>query len=333
MESPARGYVQRFYEQGQEVVNFTGSVFMPFFSRLAKFLSRNIFAVIGVLLMISSITVLGVSLITSGALDGVPVAQHEKSINQIFGGLIFVGVFLILAQLSGVRNKGAQKSWSSTNPTIKSDRRQIKTSMPCPACGKTISFWRIAFGVSRIGLRRCPACKATLVIESSRTRKVASLALYCGLALAIFMVVCISRRTSLPGGNIWGVFFIALLLFLFIGDTLYKCNRETLVRIRFNYESPKSVKTEPYPATTVSVKPLVLKVEDKVILNSPVQGRVLSINAKIGDKVTSGSVLLVLEAMDTEYNISAPQDGLIKEIFVLEGRPVQRDEPLMALKE
>ena len=46
---------------------------------------------------------------------------------------------------------------------------------------------------------------------------------------------------------------------------------------------------------------------------------VLKIKVNVGDKVTKGSVVAVLEAMKMENDIQAESDGVVEEIFVSEG--------------
>jgi acetyl-CoA carboxylase biotin carboxyl carrier protein len=49
---------------------------------------------------------------------------------------------------------------------------------------------------------------------------------------------------------------------------------------------------------------------------------------KVGDRVTQGQTILLLEAMKTMNPIAAPRDGTIVEILVGDGQPVEYGEPL-----
>ena len=53
---------------------------------------------------------------------------------------------------------------------------------------------------------------------------------------------------------------------------------------------------------------------------------------KPGDKVKKGQTLLIVEAMKTINPIQAPRDGVIKDILVGDGQPVEFGEPLVLLE-
>ena len=52
----------------------------------------------------------------------------------------------------------------------------------------------------------------------------------------------------------------------------------------------------------------------------------------VGDKVTAGQTLLIIEAMKTFNPIKAPKAGTIMQILVDNARPVEFDEPLMIVE-
>ncbi len=64
---------------------------------------------------------------------------------------------------------------------------------------------------------------------------------------------------------------------------------------------------------------------------APMPGLVLSINAKEGDLVTEGDVLIVLEAMKMENSIVATKTGTISSISVSKGKTVEKGEHLIEL--
>lgn len=55
-------------------------------------------------------------------------------------------------------------------------------------------------------------------------------------------------------------------------------------------------------------------------VRAPMPGRVIQVSAKVGDKVTKGQALLVLEAMKMEHALTAPRDGVVKDIVQAGGQ-------------
>jgi len=66
-------------------------------------------------------------------------------------------------------------------------------------------------------------------------------------------------------------------------------------------------------------------------ITSPLPGTVLAINVAVGDNVTVGQTVAVLEAMKMENNITADRAGVVKEVCVAKGANVQEGEPLIIL--
>jgi acetyl-CoA carboxylase biotin carboxyl carrier protein len=52
----------------------------------------------------------------------------------------------------------------------------------------------------------------------------------------------------------------------------------------------------------------------------------------VGQKVTAGATLLIVEAMKTFNPIAAPRDGVVKAILVEDAQPVEYGEPLIVLE-
>lgn len=53
---------------------------------------------------------------------------------------------------------------------------------------------------------------------------------------------------------------------------------------------------------------------------------------KVGDKVSEGQTLLIVEAMKTMNQIPAPKGGTVKRILVEDGAPVEFGAPLMIIE-
>ncbi len=75
------------------------------------------------------------------------------------------------------------------------------------------------------------------------------------------------------------------------------------------------------PAVTGAGEPIV----------APMPGTILNVNVSVGQKVTNGTVLCVLEAMKMENEILAPKDGTITQIIVSKGSNVASGAPLVVI--
>ena len=64
---------------------------------------------------------------------------------------------------------------------------------------------------------------------------------------------------------------------------------------------------------------------------APMPGKILSINAKPGDGVKRGDVLLILEAMKMQNEIMAPVDGKIADIRITVGQSVATGDVMVIL--
>ncbi|MCI5744916.1 MAG: biotin/lipoyl-binding protein [Erysipelotrichaceae bacterium] len=71
---------------------------------------------------------------------------------------------------------------------------------------------------------------------------------------------------------------------------------------------------------------------DKVVVASPMQGTILSVNVSLNQKVSKGQVLLILEAMKLENEIVSPVDGIVKEIKVSKGTSVNSKQELLIIE-
>ena len=66
-------------------------------------------------------------------------------------------------------------------------------------------------------------------------------------------------------------------------------------------------------------------------VNAPMPGTILKVNVAAGDKVKSGTVLCVLEAMKMENEILAPKDGTVTQVVVSKGSSVDTGAPLVVI--
>ena len=68
-----------------------------------------------------------------------------------------------------------------------------------------------------------------------------------------------------------------------------------------------------------------------VPVNAPMPGTILDIKVKAGAAVKAGDVVMILEAMKMENEISAPQDGTIASIDVRKGDTVNSGDVLYTM--
>ena len=92
---------------------------------------------------------------------------------------------------------------------------------------------------------------------------------------------------------------------------------QTTVRSTVVATAPK-----PVPASDVAV-------DEAKVCRSPVAGVVVKISVKPGQQLQADDLLLVLEAMKMETNVTAPAAGKIKSLTVKEGDGVQVNQILV----
>jgi len=93
--------------------------------------------------------------------------------------------------------------------------------------------------------------------------------------------------------------------------------------------APVRVPAAPTPAPVAGDnKP----VDEAKVCRSPVSGIVIRVAAQVGQSLQTGDVLLVLEAMKMETNITAPGPGKIAAIPVKEGDSVQSGQVVVELE-
>ncbi len=73
------------------------------------------------------------------------------------------------------------------------------------------------------------------------------------------------------------------------------------------------------PAPPADAKP----VNEEKVCRSPISGIVVKVTAQVGQSLQPGDILLVLEAMKMETNITAPSAGKIAALPVHQGDSVQ----------
>ncbi|MFT6121630.1 MAG: acetyl-CoA carboxylase biotin carboxyl carrier protein [Oleiphilaceae bacterium] len=90
------------------------------------------------------------------------------------------------------------------------------------------------------------------------------------------------------------------------------------------------------PATTTTPEPI--DTPDKNCINSPMVGTFYraaspesAVFAEVGQHVKEGDVVCIIEAMKMMNQIEADKSGIIESINVVDGEPVEFDQPLFTI--
>ena len=68
-----------------------------------------------------------------------------------------------------------------------------------------------------------------------------------------------------------------------------------------------------------------------IAVKAPMPGNIIKVNAKPGQAVKKGDVLVILEAMKMENDVCAPEDGTVASVEVAQGATVETDAVLVTL--
>lgn len=106
--------------------------------------------------------------------------------------------------------------------------------------------------------------------------------------------------------------------------------------IPFNVEMEKKPKVEvPKPAARRAVAPIAKPAAPATSqsgIKSPLPGVILDIKVKEGDEIKKGQVVVVLEAMKMENNITADRNGKVASIKVSKGESVLEGTDLIIIE-
>ncbi|GHT21828.1 acetyl-CoA carboxylase biotin carboxyl carrier protein subunit [Bacteroidia bacterium] len=95
-------------------------------------------------------------------------------------------------------------------------------------------------------------------------------------------------------------------------------------------KTPKLVRSVAVPSTDQGANVKAVKTG---AIKSPLPGTVLELSVKVGDKVSIGQKVLLLEAMKMENNIESDKAGTVTEIKVDKGSAVMEGEVLIVIGE
>jgi biotin carboxyl carrier protein len=92
-------------------------------------------------------------------------------------------------------------------------------------------------------------------------------------------------------------------------------------------------KAKPQPVKNEPVQPAPKTVSGNVkIINSPLPGNILDVKVKEGDKISKGTVVLIMEAMKMENNIVSEFDGIVSAVKVKTGQSVLQNDALVEIE-
>ena len=82
-----------------------------------------------------------------------------------------------------------------------------------------------------------------------------------------------------------------------------------------------------------------IDLSDKIIINSPIVGTAYLAAepggkkfVEVGKKIKKGDTVMIIEAMKTMNHVPSTSDGVVKEICVEDGQPVEFDQKIIILE-
>ena len=112
-----------------------------------------------------------------------------------------------------------------------------------------------------------------------------------------------------------------------VNGKLYEVELESVSEKEGNVSAPLKEEAPKKEAPA----PAPVKSGEGAPLKAPLQGTILDVKVKVGDKVKKGQALVILEAMKLENEVVAPEDGVITEIKVSKGQTVNNQDVLLVI--
>jgi methylmalonyl-CoA carboxyltransferase small subunit len=98
------------------------------------------------------------------------------------------------------------------------------------------------------------------------------------------------------------------------------------------YPPVPSTITAPTPATRPPAPVAEENVEEDKLCRSPVAGVVIKVNVEAGQSIQANDLIMVLEAMKMETNVTAPNAGKVKSVRVAQGDSVKVNQVVVELE-
>lgn len=91
---------------------------------------------------------------------------------------------------------------------------------------------------------------------------------------------------------------------------------------------PATVQSSPVPSAKATPEVSEAHGDESKVCRSPVAGLVIKINVQPGDVLETNQLIMVLEAMKMETNVTAPVSGKVKTVQVKAGDAVKTNQIL-----
>jgi methylmalonyl-CoA carboxyltransferase 1.3S subunit len=92
---------------------------------------------------------------------------------------------------------------------------------------------------------------------------------------------------------------------------------------------PATVQSTPVPGAATQADAAEANVEEAKVCRSPVAGVVIKVNVQAGQVLKTDDLMMVLEAMKMETNVTAPVSGKVKNVKVQAGDAVKMNQILV----
>lgn len=89
---------------------------------------------------------------------------------------------------------------------------------------------------------------------------------------------------------------------------------------------PATVQSAPPPSTPSPSQGVEENVDEEKVCRSPVAGVVIKVNVEPGQTIQAHDLMVVLEAMKMETNVTSPVAGKVKNVKVAAGNPVKKHQ-------
>lgn len=117
-----------------------------------------------------------------------------------------------------------------------------------------------------------------------------------------------------------------------VNGKTYEVQLESVDEVKTESATPSEAKTKEAPKKETSKKASSSSSTNLVEVVAPIQGNVIDVKVKVGDKVKKGDVLLLIEAMKLENEVNSPSDGEVVEVIVSKGQQVTTKQLLLKIK-